>query len=106
MVVEGDSDISFTGMLLECFIAFPLPSRNKILAAHVVKPMIAALVELVNQHIDFSRGDKWLEQSALVLIPSARGKRVERVSQLYKHTIAHAAAETPCRVDAYTGWFE
>ena len=99
------ADISFIQILLQCFDAFAIQSRQKLLTREVITPIISTMVKVVSQQIDHIRHDKWLDQSALLLVPSPRAKRVERVSQLYKHTIAKVAAESSCRVDANTGWF-
>ena len=105
-IANGVNVISFSSLLVECFTLLSQPSRQKVLLPGRLQPMIAAMVELVSLHMDFTRHEQWLDQSALVLAPSPRGKKVERVSQLYKHELAHKAATAKCRVDANTGWFE
>ena len=83
-------------VFLQCFKALARPCREKLLTPLLLRSIIATIAEVVNQHLDFTRADTWTGQSAIVLIPTARSCRVERVSQLYRETIATVAATSDC----------
>ena len=98
------TSVSFINLFLQGFAAFAVPSKNKLIYP-VVQPLLVRMASLIGTHIDFSKCDKWLDQSALVLVPSPREKRVERVSCLYKETVTQATADTSCIHVAKIGWF-
>ena len=100
---EGATTIAFNELFLQCMGASAQPSKNKgIIDAS--NGLIANMARLVGTVVDFMRHDKWLDCSPILLAPSPRTNRVERVSQLYKEKVTQVAADTSCIHAAKIGW--